>query len=245
MPPSLCAPISLPASPPLAMIWSAGSSEPAAQAIRTLLAAAGPWTGHASSMSLSLQAPLPHDPQILGAGGAPWHLTLRRSGTGPTLLALYGSGPRGARLSVELGDLDFLAPRTPEETGNLLGRALNVALCPLLARRADLALLLAHARLADVGARQAILRRHGSTWRISWAGRYRTALPPRYPWGVLLGYWMTQVRRVVFSSDGVPFLQGLHNLPLYALPNTAHHRLALANEIALLSEILSLDQTAR
>ena len=244
MPPSPFAPISLPTSPPLAMIWSAGSSEPAAQALRALLAAAGPWTGHAGSMSLSLQAPLPHDPQIPGAGGAPWHLTLRRSGTGPTLLALNGSGPRGARLPVGLGDLDLPAPRTPEETGNLLGRALDAALCPLLARRADLALLLAHARLADAGARQAILRRHGSTWRIGWAGRHRTALPLRHRRGVLLGHWITQARRAVFSPDGVPRLEGLHNLLLYALPNTAHHRLVLATEIARLSEILSLDQTA-
>jgi len=244
MPFSPCVPISLPTSPPLATIWSAGSSEPAAQALRALLAAAGPWTGHAGSLSLSLKALLSQDPQIPGAGGAPWHLTLRRGGTGPTLLALQGIGPRGARLPVGLGDLDLPAPRTPEETAELLGRALEAALCPLLARRADLALLLAHARLAEAGARKAILRRNGSSWRIGWAGRHRTALPPRHRWSVLLGHWMTRARRAVLSPDGVPRLEGFHNLPLHALPDSAHHRLAMAAEIARLSEILSLDQAA-
>jgi len=242
--PSPCAPIFLSASPSLATIWSAGFSEPAEQALRTLLAAAGPWTGHVGGMSLSLKALLSRDPQIPGAGSSPWYLTLRRNGPGPTLLALQGNGPRGTPLRVGLGDLNVLAPRAPEETVDLLSRALDVAFCPLLARRADLALLLVHVRLNDVGVPQAILRRNGYSWHIRWAGHQRIALPPRHRWSILLSHWMTQARRVIFSPDGVPRLEGFHNLRLHALPDSAHHRLAMTAEIARLSEILSLDQAA-
>jgi hypothetical protein len=158
---------------------------------------------------------------------------------------LQGSGPAGWRLPVVLGDLDLPAPHAPEEAGDLLARTLEAALCPLLARRADLALLLVRQRLAQTGARRALLRRHRSDWILTWSGRRCVALPPRHRWRTLLGHWLLQARRPAFSeAHAFPRLEGFHLLALHTAPSSAHERLLLQAEIGRLSTLLSLDDLA-
>lgn len=236
------APTSSAASPPSDTTWSAGSSEPDARALRALLAAAGPWSGHAGHMSLALDAPL--DPAALPEALRPkaprWRLALRRGCSGPTQISVQAGDARGWRMPVGLGDLDLPPPETPAETAARIARALDAALCPLTARRGDLVLLLARRRLLETDGQKAILRRHGRGWILSWAGRRRGALPGGHRWRVLLHHWMDQARRARPGPDGLPRIESLHLLPIHRPPDSAHARLALDRDIADLEALLSL-----
>ena len=223
-------------------IWSAASSEADAQALRALLTTAGPWDGHVSYTSLSLQAPL--DPSVLPEALRPkaqrWRLSLRRVGSSPTKIFLQGGNDCGWRMPVGLGDLDLPLPERPAETAALLARALDAAFCPLTARRIDLVVLLARRRLLETNSPKAILRRHDHAWYLSWAGRRCGALPDGHRWRALLHFWMDQARRAFPGPDGLPRIKGVHLLPIYRPPESAHARLALNADIAHLEALLSL-----
>jgi hypothetical protein len=240
------APTSSPASPTSDTTWSAGFSEIAARRLRALLAAAGPWRGHAGILSTHLEAPLDATllPQALRDGHAtpPLLLRLRRHGAAPTTLALHGSGPAPKTAVFPLGDLETDPPRSPEDVPDLLSRALDAALCPLLARRVDLVLLLVRQRLLHTGAQRAALRLHRGTWMLAMPSGSRTALPPRHRWRALLRRWLLDARRPVLSDDhALPILQSLRGLPIHAPAPSAHERLLLQAEIDRLSRLLSLD----
>ena len=230
------------ASPHTDTIWSAGSSETDARALRALLATAGPWDGHAGYTSLSLRAPL--DPSALPEALRPkaqrWRLSLRRFGSGPTKIFLQGGSDRGWRMPVGLGDLDLPLPERPAETAALLARALDAAFCPLTARRIDLVVLLARRRLLETDSQKAILRRHDRAWYLSWARRRCGVLPDGHRWRVLLHFWMDQARRAFPGPDGLPRIKGVHLLPIHRPPDSAHARLALDADIACLEALLSL-----
>jgi hypothetical protein len=237
-------PTSSEASPPSATTWSAGFSDSAAQQLRTLIAAAGPWSGHAGITSTRLEAPLDASvlPRWIRDGHGPWSLVLRRQAAmRTTALSLYSGSPL-CRYPLSLGTLDLPFPHAVEETRDLLRRTLDAALCPLLARRADLALLLVHQRLLQTGARNAVLQHHRDRWILIAPDRRRAALPPRHRWRILLERWLLDARRPVLSqTHALPVLESPHGLHLHAAPASAHARLRLQTEIDRLATLLALD----
>jgi hypothetical protein len=232
------------AAPLLAPAWIPRSSESAAQQIRMLIAAAGPWSGHTGIVSTRLEAPLDAGvlPNRIRAGHSSWNLVLRRQGTMRTTELLLHSDSPLCRHPPSLGTLDLPFPHAVEETHDLLRRALDAALCPLLARRVEFALLLVHQRLLQTGARNAVLHHHRGRWVLTTPNGRCAALPPRHRRRILLERWLLDVRWPVLSqTHALPVLESPHGLHLHAAPASAHERLRLHAEIDRLAALLALD----
>jgi len=227
------------------MTWSDRYSDSAAQQLHMLIAAARAWSGYAGITSTRLEAPLDANvlPSPIREAYSPCSLILHRQGTmRTTALFLHSDHPLCRRPSFFLGALDLPFPHAATETSDLLRRTLDAALCPLLARRAELALLLIYQRFLQIGVEKAVLHHHRGRWVLTTAKGWRVALPPRYRWRILLERWLFDVRRPVLSQTwALPVLESPHGLHLHATAASAHERLRLQAEIDRLETLLALN----